>query len=125
MNKALMLFGILLILLIVELNGCVENSSKLDEDRIIGTWIGSDIFQGVIRNITMIFFSNKTFKTIATFESDMITGNGNWSIINNKLFIDITEPNISKSKSDYKFSNNFNILTIIDSTGKSIDFTKQ
>lgn len=126
MKKRIIIVGIIVILLTVGLSGCnEENSSKLDKERIVGTWIGSDIFQNNTRNITMIFLSNKTYETIATLKGNKIMGNGTWNIVDNKLFIDITEPNISKSKSDYNFSNNFNTLTIIDSTGKSIDFTKQ
>ena len=54
MRKQLMVLSIIIILLSVGLNGCEENSSKLDADRIIGTWVGSDIFQNSTRNITMI-----------------------------------------------------------------------
>lgn len=125
MKKQLIVIGITILFLTVILSGCEENSSILDEERIVGIWIGSDIFQNSSRNITMIFLSNKTYQTVATYNGYKIIGNGTWYIENNKLFIDITKPKISKSKSDYAFSNNYNTLTIIDSTGKSIDFTKQ
>lgn len=126
MRKKIIIVGILFIILTLGLSGCnEENSSRLDEERIVGTWIGSDIFQNNTRNITMIFLSNKTYETVATYNGYKITGKGTWKIFDNELFIDITEPKSSKSKSDYIFSNNFNTLTIIDSTGKSIDFTKQ
>ncbi len=125
MKKQIIIVGIVVIFLIVVFSGCEENSSNLDEERMVGTWFGSDIFQNSTRNITMIFLSNGTYQTVATYNTIKIIGNGTWDIVNNELFIDITEPRISNSKSDYTFSNNYNTLTIIDSTGKSIDFTKQ
>ena len=125
MKKQLIIIGIVLLFLTVGLSGCEENSSNSDEEKIVGTWKGSDIFENSTRNITMIFLSNKTYQTLATHNGNIITGNGTWRIANKELFIDIIEPRISKSKGEYYFSNNFNTLTIIDSTGKSIDFTKQ
>ena len=120
-----MIVGIIVILLTVGLSGCNEDTSKSDENRIIGTWFGSELFQGNTRNISLIFLSNKTFETTGAYQSKTIIGSGIWRIVNNKLVIDITEPTVSSSVNDYNFSNNFNTLTITDSTGTTMNFTKQ
>ena len=125
MKKQILIIGIIIILLIIGLNGCEENTSNSDEDKIIGTWIGSQPFQGSTRNISITFLSNKTFKTVGTYQGQTIIGNGTWKIVNDKLIIDITEPTKRLSSSKYNFSNNFNTLTITDSTGTTMDFTKQ
>ena len=125
MKKKLIIFGIIVLLVCVGLSGCEENTSKLDEERIIGKWVGSELFQGSTRNITIIFLSNKTFETEGTYQGETIIGSGTWKIVDDKLVIDITEPTKNTSSSDYNFSNNSNTLTIIDSTGKTMDFTKQ
>ena len=125
MKKQILIIGIIIILLIIGLNGCEENTSNSDEDKIIGNWVGSQPFQGSTRNISITFLSNKTFKTVGTYQNEKIIGNGTWKIVNDKLIIDITEPTKSISSSNYNFSNNFNTLTITDSTGTTMDFTKQ
>jgi hypothetical protein len=125
MKKQILIVGIVIILLIVGLSGCQENTSKSDEDRIIGAWIVSELFQGSTRNISIIFLSNKTFETVGTYKGETNIGSGTWRIVNDKLEIDITEPKVNKSINDYNFSNNFNTLTITDSTGITMDFTKQ
>jgi len=125
MKKQLIIFGVIVLLITIGLSGCLENKSKSDEDKIIGTWASSELFQGSTRNISIIFLSNKTFETVSTYKGETKIGSGTWRIVDDKLEIDITKPTVSPSINDYNFSNNFNTLTITDSTGTKIDFTKQ
>ena len=46
MKKQLIIIGIIVILLSVGLSGCNENTSKSDEEKIIGTWDVSMTSQG-------------------------------------------------------------------------------
>jgi hypothetical protein len=61
--KNIIAVGIILLLLVVSLSGCNEynNSFKSDEDRVIGTWFISELFEGSTRTVTYIFSSDKSY----------------------------------------------------------------
>mgnify|MGYP001604984343 CR=1 FL=1 len=124
MKKQLMIVGIIVILLTVELSGCNENTSKLDEEKIIGTWTKRDMYNGSIRSNSYIFYINKTFKVVSSYKDEFLNVNGTWNITDNKLIM------ISEDKTvtaDYKFSelNKNKILTLTDKSGNSVDFVKE
>ena len=86
MNKNLIILSIVF-LLVVGLSGCNETSSPFesDEDKIIGNWINSSLFEGSTRTLTYIFLSDKTLEYIVYYEDEMIRVNGTWNIVDNKL----------------------------------------
>ena len=107
MKKQLIIIGIIVILLSVGLSGCNENTSKSDEEKIIGTWDVSMTSQGKnIREDRWEFRSDHTYETI--------NSNGTWKITNNKLILSYTTQTQSTKTMDYVFSNNYNTITLTD-----------
>jgi len=122
MKKQLMIVGIIIILLTVGLSGCNENTSKSDEEKIIGTWTNRDMHDGSIESNSYIFYSNKTFKVIVSYESEVLNINGTWNITDNKLVM--TAEGETKT-ADYKFSDNNKTLTLTDKNGGSVNFIRE
>jgi len=122
MKKQLMIVGIIIILLTVGLIGCNENTSKSDEEKIIGTWTNRDMHDGSIESNSYIFYSNKTFKVIGSYESEVLNINGTWNITDNKLVM--TAEGETKT-ADYKFSDNNKTLTLTDKNGGSVNFIRE
>ena len=122
MKKQLMIVGIIIILLTVGLIGCNENTSKSDEEKIIGTWTNRDMHDGSIESNSYIFYSNKTFKVIGSYESEVLNINGTWNITDNKLVM--TAEGETKT-ADYKFSDNNKTLTLTDKNGDSVNFIRE
>src|SRR4030042_3412199 len=121
MKKQLRILGIIVILLTVGLCGCNEDTSQLDEEKIIGTWTKRDMYNGSIRINSYIFYTNKTFNVISSYKDEFLNVNGKWNITDNKLIM------ISEDKTvtaDYKFSklNEDKKLTITDKSGNSVLF---
>ena len=124
MKKQLMIVGIIVILLTVGLCGCNEDTSQLDEEKIIGTWTKRDMYNGSIRINSYIFYTNKTFNVISSYKDEFLNVNGKWNITDNKLIM------ISEDKTvtaDYKFSklNEDKTLTITDKSGNSVLFIRE
>jgi len=122
MKKQLIIIGIIVILLSVGLSGCNENTSKSDEEKIIGTWTNRDMHDGSIESNSYIFYSNKTFKVIGSYESEVLNINGTWNITDNKLVM--TAEGETKT-ADYKFSDNNKTLTLTDKNGDSVNFIRE
>jgi uncharacterized protein (TIGR03066 family) len=122
MKKQLMIVGIIVIFLTVGLSGCNENTSKSDEEKIIGTWTNRDLHDGSIESNSYIFYTNKTFKVIGSYESEVLNINGTWNITDNKLVM--TAEGETKT-ADYKFSENNKTLTLTDKNGDSIKFIRE
>ncbi|MCJ7572069.1 MAG: hypothetical protein MUO82_09375 [Candidatus Thermoplasmatota archaeon] len=99
-----------------------ENTSS-DEEKIIGTWNFSGKYKNNTLNSSYIFSSNKKFQVITSYIDMVVTQNGTWNIADNKLFIILKGENTITN--DYKFSNNNTKLTLTNSTGKIVVFTKQ
>ena len=118
MKNHLIVSGIVFVLLIVGLSGYNELSkpSVSDEDKFIGTWTESKIYEGSIRNITYIFSSDKLFEFNATYKDEAFISSGTWKIIDNKLII---TTDINEGEIDYYFSDDDTILTIIDISGNT------
>jgi hypothetical protein len=125
MNKHIILIGITILLLSVGLSGCNESNSsfKSDEDRIIGTWSISELYEGSTRTITYIFLPDKTYEVIGTYKEVMDSYNGTWKILDNKLVVTIEG---RTQTGNYKFSNNDKTLTITDNDSNTTTvLTKQ
>jgi len=127
MKKQLMIVGIIVILLIVSLSGCNEkndnNTVQSDEEKIIGTWTFSGKYKNNTLNASYIFSSNKTFQVITSYIDIVATQNGTWNITDNKLFIILKGQNTITNY--YAFSNDNTRLTLTNSTGNIVVFTKQ
>ena len=125
MKKQLIIIGVIVILLTVGLSGCNENTSKSDEDKLIGTWTNRIMYEDNSTVITSyIFYTNKTFNVIGSSGNKTLNVNGTWNITDDKLIM------ISKVRTltvDYKFSelNNDKILTLTDESGHPEDFIKE
>jgi hypothetical protein len=125
MNKHLITLGIAVLLICVGLSGCNEsnNSFKSDEDRIIGTWVISEIYEGSTRTVTYIFSSDKTYEVIGTYKEGTESSNGTWEILDYKLVVTIEG---RTQTGNYKFSNNDKTLTITDNMSNTTTvLTKQ
>jgi len=125
MKKQFVIIGIAVLLICVGLSGCNEsnNSFKSDEDRIIGTWVISDLYEGSTRTITYIFSSDKTYEVIGTYKDYTESYNGSWKISDYKLVVTIEG---RTQTGYYKFSNNDKTLTITDTMSNTTTIlTKQ
>ena len=125
MKKHLIVIEIVVLLLVVGLSGCNEsnNSFKSDEDRIIGTWVISELYEGSTRTITYIFLPDKTYEVIGTYKEDTESYNGTWKILDYKLVVTIEG---RTQTGNYNFSNDDKTLTITDNMSNTTTvLTKQ
>ncbi|MCJ7571693.1 MAG: hypothetical protein MUO82_07435 [Candidatus Thermoplasmatota archaeon] len=122
MKKQLMIIGIILILLAVGLSGCNEDTSKLDEEKIIGSWTKRVMHEGSIESNTYIFYSNKTFKVTGSYENESLNINGTWNITNKTLYMTIEG---ETKTAYYKFSDNNKTLILTDKSGNVVKFIKE
>jgi len=123
--KNVLAVGIMLLLLVVSLSGCNEsnNSIKSDEDRVTGTWIVSEFYEGSTRTVTYIFSSDKSYEVIVTYKDLKESFNGTWKIVDNQLIVTIQAETLT---GNYQFSNKDKTLTITDTISKiSTVLTKQ
>ena len=123
MKKQLIAVGIIVIFLIVGLSGCNSNSTKSDEEKLIGIWTYSISLGNETASASYDFLSNKMFKIITSYNGEVYTMNGTWNIMNNKLLITLEGQDTVIN--DYIFSNNDTKLKISDSSGSAVVFTKQ
>ena len=123
MKKQLIVVGIIVIFLIVGLSGCNSNSTKSDEEKLIGIWIYSISLGNETASASYVFLSNKMFKIITSYNGEVYTVNGTWNIMDNKLLITLEGQDTVIN--DYIFSNNDTKLKISDSSGSTVVFTKQ
>jgi len=121
MKKQLVIFGVIVILLTVGLSGCNENTSKSDEEKIIGTWTNRDLHGGSKESNSYIFYTNKTFKLINSYNSEVYSVNGTWNITDNKL---VMTARGETETADFIFSDNNKKLTLT-SESWTINLTRQ
>jgi hypothetical protein len=131
MKRIIVIISIILLLLVLGFSGCLDsnnngdnstNEESTDEEKIIGTWINSDIFEGYQRNISYSFFSNKTCLFSISYRDDFYSTNGTWKIEDKKLIIIIEGQEVS---GDYTFLDNDKKLAMIDESGNTMDFIKK
>jgi len=110
MSKKIITFGIIFILLLVEMMGCFEEE-KTEEDRFIGVWKLED-------GRTMTFYSNGN--------CNFIIGEGDWELKNNMIYITVSfKDGKNKMAYNYSFTNNDNTLTFIDAGDRTWVYSKQ
>jgi len=127
MKMKLLLVTNVLLIFVFCLNGCTTNDKSsngiiTDEEKIVGTWINSSIYQEGPRIITYNFLSDNTCIFMASYNNEEISTNGTWKIINKKLECTIEG---QMTSGDYSFSNDDKTLTLIDKNNVSMVFTKQ
>jgi hypothetical protein len=109
LKKQLIIFGIIILLITVELCGCSENR----DSRFVGTWKKQE---------SIIQFTFLSDGTVPNF----IFLTGNWQVKDNKLVITIFNNQVTRDiVYDYSFSNNDKTLTLtlIQPTGIGYDGT--
>jgi hypothetical protein len=121
-----MTVGIILLLLIVNLSGCINNSSNItseknnnnkplsETDKFIGRWESED---GVI----FIFKENNECSMEGFFQ-----GSGKWELKNNTLYVTLEYKDGQNYMAfDYAFSEDNTILTLTDPGGRARSYNKQ
>ena len=126
MNKKSLFISVLTLLSIILLCGCNEVETKVneDEEKMIGTWINSDTYNGSTREITYIFYTDNTGEIKISYVSEIFITDCEWRIVDNKLQIDVSEPTESRLINDYSFSNNNNTLALTDILGNTTTFNR-
>ena len=84
---------------------------KSDEEKIIGTWVITELFEGNTITITYIFLVNNTYIVKSNYLDNISIFNGTWKIVDNKLVVTIEG---RTQTGNYKFSDNDKTLTITD-----------
>ncbi len=138
MGKQLIGIGIVILLLTVGLNGCVENdepketkddiSTISNQEKILGIWSNAGGLGNVTYAIVYEFFSNSSFFTgLWNSNSSSYDGSiwGNYELDDEKIFFNITKGNSLNSVLKYLFSEDSNNLTLFyEIEEKSIVFTR-
>ncbi len=123
MKKQLMIIGIIILLLTVGLSGYVL-ISKSNEEKIIGTWIGTIGNQSDPVDVEYTFFSDKTSTAVAYYEYNYLYVNSTWKITDNKLVISSLDGKITTDK--YQFSNNDKTLMLTNiESNRTIVLTRE
>ena len=93
------------------------------EEKLIGTWYISEVYEVSTRTVTYIFSSDKSYEVIITYQDNKESFNGTWKIVDNQLIVTIQAETLT---GNYQFSNNDKTLTITDTISKiSTVLTKQ
>jgi hypothetical protein len=98
MKKQVILIGIITLLITLSISGC-ENSTDIDKNKFVGTWVGSVhviALNQTVQNWTVIFYAN------GTFTEDGRTG-GLWDISDGTIIMN--HPTMYQIHT-YTFSNN-------------------
>ena len=121
MKQKLIIIGMALVLLTVMLSGCT--STKTNEEKFLGLWI-TERSMGQEETAAFNFFSNGTFSLVVTFllnESDV-----NFTALTLWRPYTISDETISmmmegdnKEILEYSFSDNDNVLTLVEDNGES------
>lgn len=99
-----------------------NNTTKTDEEKIIGMWSYTGSYEGNDGVLTYTFFSDNAFELTASYKDIEVSSNGTWNITENELVFTAKNQEVATG---YSFSDDDKILTIFDSEGNSVDFTKQ
>jgi len=121
MKKQLIIVGIIILLVCVGLSGC-NNTTVPDEEKIIGTWTNKALFEGSIRSFSYNFYTNKSFKYLASYENEDYRVNGTWNITDNKL---IMTSELETKTFDYKISDKDKTLTLTSESGNSVKYIRE
>ena len=129
MEKKIIVFGVMLVLLVAVFGGCNEEKTESDtetsseDSKFIGNWYGIIHYDLYQYNIT--FFSNGTFKWekglgMYGYDPGIIIRNGTYEIIENTdgfnntvMFMFINETNTTIDSYEYRFDDNENTLCLI------------
>ena len=127
MKQKLIIIGMTLVLLTVMLSGCT--STKTNEEKFLGLWI-TERSMGQEETAAFNFFSNGTFSLVVTFllnESDV-----NFTALTFWRPYTISDETISmmmegdnKEILEYSFSDNDNVLTLVEDNGESTVLLRQ
>jgi hypothetical protein len=127
MKQKLIIIGMTLVLLTVMLSGCT--STKTNEEKFLGSWI-TERSMGQEETAAFNFFSNGTFSFVATFllnESDVnfttLTFWRPYTISDETICMMIEGDN--KEILEYSFSDNDNVLTLVEDNGEYMVLLKQ
>lgn len=120
MKKLHLIFG-LVILFTIFLSGCNGNSDNII--RFTGEWEGVSIFENTTINVTFTFYTDKTAKEIS--EGYHV----HWfdfTIKDSNLYLTLSDfPEAGPIIYNYKFSNNYNSLTLSNESIDTIILTKK
>ena len=122
-KKQFALIGVFL-LVFVSLSGCTENSNKTDiKTKFIGTWEGISQSNGASRNVTLIFYKDDTAKQVSDdFHAHLFF----YELDDNSVYFTLQDfPDIDPLIYSYKFSNNYNDLTLTNATFDTLILSKQ
>ena len=120
MKKLQLIFG-LIILFTIFLSGCNGNSNNMI--RFIGEWGGYSLFENTTIDVTFTFYNDKTAKQISD------GSHVHWFdfyIDDSFVYLTLTDfPEVGPIIYNYKFSNNYNSLTLTNESIDTIILTKQ
>ena len=126
MNKNLAIFTIAALLIVVGLCGCSESDKDQinnDEEKLIGTWINTSLYEGNEMMISYTFYLNSTYIVSRIYLEDTMSFNGTWEVEDNKLIVTIEG---RTQTGNIKFSNSEKTITITDlDSGGTTTLTKQ
>ena len=135
MAKHLIEIGTAVLLLVVGLSGCVDNS-KLS--RYIGTWTAIEYPKDQSNSsapleITWIFYNNGSMKSILNLQDNTINNETptlwyNYTLDNNELCISLIIDLINVTSPicyDHEFSNSYNRLILTHESGAALTFNKK
>jgi len=115
------IFGLILILILIGLSGCMgENTEEIsDNERFIGTWTqeGSDIWYELSEITEISFKEDKTFTTDTELS-------GSYDFENNRLIL-TTDEGQQEINLSYQFSIDYEKVTLIDSNENAASYSKK
>ncbi len=120
MRKQQVIFG-LIVIFVICLSGCNGNSNNIN--RFIGQWEGVSIYENTTVNITFTFYNDKTAKQISEeFHAHWF----NFYIDDSSLYLILQDfPEAGPIIYNYKFSNNYNSLTLSNESIDTLILKKQ
>ena len=123
MKKHLIVIGIVVLLLVVGLSGCIEQIDNDEMEKFIGTWVSTHYVSGT--NLTYNY--TITFSLDGGYDSDgeIYGGIGKYEVKGEKLILAMSyKPNMVFTF-DYYFSSDGQNFAISDEDGYFMRYTKQ
>ena len=114
MKKQLVILGLVVLLLVIGLSGCVDNQDE--RNKFVGTWKHESTYNTII----IVFFSNGTYET----QGQPIYDVGSYGVKNGKISLSPSNTNLVLIY-DYSFSNDNQKFTLVSENGSTITYTKQ